>query len=301
MSTSLIQDIRQGVGRTLNKAASATGAGFDYLFKTAMRESGLNPSAKARSSSAAGMFQFIEQTWLATVKKSGHDYGLGNYADKITRTSSGFYQVANAADRKEILDLRYDADVAAMMAGAFTNQNSEYLQRHMGRTPTDGELYIAHFMGAQGARNLLTLAQNQPEARAADFFPAAAAANRSIFYSRGAARSVSQVYAQLIAKHDNSPASTTVAAAARTPVNTPFLAQAYFNQPSAAMSYASPASSGPVFHSMFSTERQAPVSTYVSQMWSGLNAQSSLVTSPATNSPLGSSRLPLNLFSGVGT
>ena len=37
------------------------------------------------------------------------------------------------------------------MAGAFTKANSDYLATKLGRQPSEGELYIAHFLGAGGA------------------------------------------------------------------------------------------------------------------------------------------------------
>ena len=49
----------------LKNAAAATGSDFHYLLGTAMRESSLKPDARSHSSSAAGLFQFIDQTWLA--------------------------------------------------------------------------------------------------------------------------------------------------------------------------------------------------------------------------------------------
>ncbi|MEG0819994.1 MAG: transglycosylase SLT domain-containing protein, partial [Brevundimonas sp.] len=57
-----------GVEAAIRRASSTTGVDFDFLMKTARRESAMNPSARAGTSSASGLFQFIEQTWLATVK-----------------------------------------------------------------------------------------------------------------------------------------------------------------------------------------------------------------------------------------
>src|SRR6476646_11882530 len=57
-------DIATRVTGAIRDAARVTGAGFEYLLNTALRESNLNPSAKAKSSSATGLFQFIDQTWL---------------------------------------------------------------------------------------------------------------------------------------------------------------------------------------------------------------------------------------------
>jgi Transglycosylase SLT domain len=55
----------------IQQASQATGTSFNYLLATAQVESGLNPQAGASTSSARGLFQFIETTWLATIKQAG--------------------------------------------------------------------------------------------------------------------------------------------------------------------------------------------------------------------------------------
>src|SRR5580704_3271585 len=178
------------------QASAATGTSFNYLLATAQVESGLNPQAGASTSSARGLFQFIEQ--------SGAQLGYGRYADAITKTSSGHYQVADPAMRAEILKLRNDPTANAVMAGAFTKANSDYLATKLGRQPSEGELYIAHFLGAGGAARLISLAANNPSAKGTDYFPHAANANSSIFYDRatGHARSLTQVRDVLTARYD---------------------------------------------------------------------------------------------------
>src|SRR6516164_10024800 len=79
----------------IQQASQATGTSFNYLLATAQVESGLNPQAGAATSSARGLFQFIEQTWLGTLKQSGAEHGYGRYADAISKTSSGHYQVTD--------------------------------------------------------------------------------------------------------------------------------------------------------------------------------------------------------------
>jgi hypothetical protein len=191
------------VALAIERASAQTGADFDYLMKTAARESSFDPSAKARSSSAAGLFQFIEQTWLGLVKNHGDDHGLGTLADQISRGRNGRYVVADRQARREILALRYDPTIAAVMAGEFTKESEAALRGAFGREPTGGELYAAHFLGSEGAIELIQAAQ-RGEASAAALFPDAARANRSIFYTKGgAARSPGEVLAQLQSKHDN--------------------------------------------------------------------------------------------------
>src|SRR5215470_1120967 len=79
----------------IRQASAATGTSFNYLLATAQVESGLNPQAGAATSSARGLFQFIEQTWLGTIKQSGAALGYGHYADAISKTASGHYQVTD--------------------------------------------------------------------------------------------------------------------------------------------------------------------------------------------------------------
>jgi hypothetical protein len=185
-------------------ASQATGTSFNYLLATAQVESGLNPQAGAPTSSARGLFQFVEQTWLGTMKQAGPALGYARYADAITRTASGHYQVNDPIMRSEILKLRNDPTANAVMAGAFTKANAAILTNKLGRPPSEGELYIAHFLGAGGAARLITLAANSPHATAADFFGHAAHANGSIFYDRttGAARSLAQVRNVLTARYN---------------------------------------------------------------------------------------------------
>jgi hypothetical protein len=196
-------DIASRMTGAIRDAARQTGAGFEYLLNTAIRESNLNPNAKAKTSSATGLFQFIDQTWLGTMKQSGASLGYGKYADAITRTPQGKLVVNDPAMRNEIFALRKDASANAKMAGAFANSNAKFLKERLGRTATDGELYMAHFLGASGAARFISAAEANPNGKAASLFPRAAAANSSIFYDRqGGAKSLKQVYAGLVAKHD---------------------------------------------------------------------------------------------------
>ncbi|MDP3601804.1 MAG: lytic transglycosylase domain-containing protein [Bosea sp. (in: a-proteobacteria)] len=203
----------------IRDGAAKTGAGFDYLLKTAQRESSLEPDAKAKTSSATGLFQFIEQTWLSMVKQEGPKQGLASYADAISETGGGRLTVADPAAREKILELRKDPQVAAVMAGALTQKNREQLAGALGRQPHAGELYMAHVLGARGASDLIKTAAADPTRAAVKDFPEAAAANRSIFFDKaGRARSAQEVYGVLAASHANTQlaASATVTQTAST-------------------------------------------------------------------------------------
>src|SRR5204862_6081689 len=211
-----VEPSRVRIAGAIKQAASSTGTSFEYLVATAKMESNFNPTAGASTSSAHGLFQFIDQTWLGTVKEAGAQLGYGKYAEAITK-SSGSYSVKDPAARAAILKLRDDPAAASAMAAVLTQSNSFNLTGKIGRRPTDGELYMAHFMGVGGAAKLISNAEDNPQASGARLFPNAAAANHSVFFDgTGRARSVSEVYSVLTSRYAsaaNSPATRTAMAA----------------------------------------------------------------------------------------
>lgn len=299
MSVWSVSDVTQGIAGTLRKAAEATGAGFDYLVKTAQRESSMNPTAKAKTSSAAGMFQFTEQTWLQTVKENGSKYGLKDEVAAIAKSASGRYSIADPKMREKVLALRYDTETSALMAGEFTESNKSQMTAALRRPPSEGELYAGHFLGAQGAIDLIRLASAAPNAKAADRFPDAAAANRSIFYSRGKPRTAAEVLAKITNKHDRAPTPDLPAEA-----NAPLVAQgaASFFTNAAPTRVQQPAADGPVFHSMFSTAQRPPVSKSIQSLWADLPPQSGVASKVARAHSLVNAsdvKAPLDLSSFV--
>jgi len=199
---SVISNAASKITGAISQAARSTGISFEYLVTTAQIESRLNPKAQAPTSSASGLYQFIGQTWLGTLKKDGPALGLGKYANAITQTSDGRYTVDDPGMRTAIMKLRHDPTASALMAGAFTRTNESQLASVIGRQPTEGELYIAHFLGSDGAGKLISAAANAPQANAAQMFPRAAGANRSVFYDRqGNTRSAAGVYQELTQRY----------------------------------------------------------------------------------------------------
>jgi hypothetical protein len=201
--------VPQGLAYVLNSAGDKSNVDFDYLLQTAIRESSLNPEAKASSSSAVGLFQFLDSTWLQVMKEQGPRLGYQSYADAISVNSDGDYVVHDKAMRREILALREDPQVAADMAAAFTQSNGAYLEGKFGKHPSPGELYIAHFLGPQGAEKLFRAGLDNPDQLAAKLFPRQARANPQIFYDAGAPRTIRELYRALVARHIGTPASVT--------------------------------------------------------------------------------------------
>jgi hypothetical protein len=178
----------------IQRASTSTGVDFDYLLGQASLESSLDPDARASTSSASGLFQFISSTWLNTIQKHGGEHGLGWAAAQIEQTGKGPV-VRDPAMRQQILALRFDPQVSSLMAGEFANDNRATLQTALGREPNGTDLYLAHFLGPAGATSFLQNAAQNPGMTAAALFPKAAAANRSIFFdASGDARSLGQVY-----------------------------------------------------------------------------------------------------------
>ena len=201
-----VQSISGVVEAAIRRAASATGVDFGFLMRTASRESGFNPGIHARTSSAAGLFQFVEQTWLSMLKQHGAKYGYARFADMIERGSNGRYHVAGGAKAREsVMDLRLDPNAAAYMAGELASTCCAYLRGRIGREPTAGEIYAAHMLGPQGGAKLIEAMRTSPGADAAAMFPEAAGANRPIFYHGGRPATVAQVYANLTSNRGAAP------------------------------------------------------------------------------------------------
>ena len=196
----------QRVTTAIAQASARTGVNFDYLMDQARIESGMRPDARASTSSATGLYQFTKQTWLGTVKEHGTSHGLSWAANAISRNSDGSFSVADASTRAAILDLRNNPEAAASMAAEFAADNGEYLQDRIGANPEPVDLYLAHFLGAEGAVRFLDAYQEDANQSAAPMFAEAARANRSIFYGNdGRAKSLAEIRQNFSAKLGSSP------------------------------------------------------------------------------------------------
>lgn len=179
----------RGVVPALQAAADRTGIDFSYLFHTARLESSFRPDAKASTSSASGLFQFIETTWLSTLRKHGAAHGI------------------RPGSTAEALNLRNDPSVASLMAAEHAVENAGSLEKGLGRKATASDLYLAHFLGSGGALRFLKGLAANPASAAAKLLPAAAKANQAIFFAKGVPRSLQAVH-DLLARRFNGPAAT---------------------------------------------------------------------------------------------
>ena len=288
-----VQPSIAAVTGAIRKAAQSTGANFDYLLTTAKVESNLDPNTTISTSTATGLFQFLDQTWLGVMKTAGRAFGFGHYADAISQTSSGRYVVDDPALRDEMMKLRKDPAANAMMGGVITQQNAAVLEKRIGRKPTEGELYVAHFFGPHAASRVLQLAASEPNTDAVALFPEAARANRSVFYDRqGNGRTIAGVRDELVRRYQvakarmvpsaapaavamQAPAPPASAAPARRVADTAGVTRAFAAaQPAApsAPATATGETAGPparsAFHSLFETDnRRGALSPVVAALW----------------------------------
>jgi hypothetical protein len=183
------------VAKAIQMASLRSGVDFSYLVTKAAMESGFDPGIAAKTSSASGLYQFIDETWLEMIAAHGAKYGLGDYAEALRSGN------ADKALKQQILDLRGDPKISALMAAEYTRSNREHLEQTVGGRIGNTELYLAHFLGPGGAEKFLRALQLDPSQSAADLLPAAAKANRGVFYEKnGRPRSLSEVYDRFAAR-----------------------------------------------------------------------------------------------------
>ena len=165
------------------RAAQVTGVDPAYLMALADKESSLLPGNKARTSSAQGLFQFVESTWLEVLRRYGPKHGYVAEAEAI-RVVQGQPVVSDDKERERILNLRSIPYLSALMAGEMINTHREILAGKVERDPSFSELYMAHFLGVNGASRFVALLNDQPGKSAPEAFPRAAKANRTLFFDR---------------------------------------------------------------------------------------------------------------------
>ncbi|MGD2052657.1 MAG: peptidoglycan-binding domain-containing protein [Gammaproteobacteria bacterium] len=193
--------IDPGVVAAIRLSSVRTGVDFSYLMTLAATESNFEPASEASTSSATGLYQFTRDTWLNTLKKHGARYGLvADYAAQIEyyQTRNGYQRpvVREPSLQQHLLALRKNPRLSAMMAAETVRDNEQRLARTFDREPTDIDLYLTHFLGADGAITFIQSLEKHPGTHAVELFPMAASSNRGIFHPQDCApRTVDEVYA----------------------------------------------------------------------------------------------------------
>lgn len=204
-SSALARAIDPAVLSSIRQASAATSTDFGLLMAQAAQESGFRADAKSSTSSAAGLFQFVDSTWLDLVKRFGAKYGIGQLAQQVKLDGSGKPGVSDPGLRKKILDLRKDPTLSAALAGEYTKLNEAEVEHALGHKLQRADLYMAHFLGAAGATAFLKAVETRGNTVAADLLPEAAAANQSVFYDAGTGkpRTVAEIYRAFASKIDH--------------------------------------------------------------------------------------------------
>ncbi len=192
--------VKRWIVEAIVRAAAAVDVDPVYMMALADKESSLRLESRAGTSSAEGLYQFINKTWLEVVRTFGPRHGLLAEAAAVESSDNGL-TVADDAMRERIMGLRHDPYIAAVMAAEMKKRDKELIEREIGREMTRSEYYLAHFFGARSAGKFLKILDEKPKAGAPKVFPAAARANRNLFFAKQGRKSrgltVSEVYTRL--------------------------------------------------------------------------------------------------------
>ena len=174
--------IKRELVETVVRAARDTNTDPTLLMSIADKESSFAPGVKASTSSATGLFQFIDSTWLRVVRDFGAQHGLEREAAIIDGPDEKPF-VSDAAARQRILALRNDPYLSATLAAEMLKHDAAHISSRIGRDLTGGETYLAHFLGPGDAEKFITKVVEEPKYAAPRLLPRPARANRSIFYA----------------------------------------------------------------------------------------------------------------------
>ncbi len=163
---------KEDVKQQIKEAAIKSNGDPETLMTFGALESGLNPNARAKGTSAGGAFGFIDRTWNAELAKYGPKYGLDPNTPKT------------------------DIKASTYMASEYIKENEKAISKSVD-DPGVADLYTAHFLGAGGANKLFS---SPPGTRAAEILPQAAASNPAIFYKNGYALTNDELYQTLANK-----------------------------------------------------------------------------------------------------
>ncbi|MGJ0510096.1 MAG: transglycosylase SLT domain-containing protein [Methylocystis sp.] len=168
--------VQQAIVERVVEAANKTEMDPALLMAIADKESNFHTSAKARTSSASGLFQFVEKTWMKALADFGHRYGRAEEA-RAAEEGAG-------RQRAKILNLRNDPYLSAAMAAEMLKKDSAKIAEKVGRPLTPGETYLIHFLGPEDTERFMRAMVESPQMSAAALLPKPARANKPIFYEQ---------------------------------------------------------------------------------------------------------------------
>ncbi len=191
-------DIDHDVLAAIRLGSMRTGVDFTFLMELARVESSFNPAARAPTSTATGLFQFVDYSWVEAIRDYGGNYGLQDYAKRVQMIDDleqGKPSKHYDPLQSEVLAMRLNPRLSTLLAAENIKRNkrslSSRLSRELGRT----DLYLSHFFGLSGAAKFLETLHEKPATIAGEIFPKAVIArNRGVFQRRQQPRTVAEVY-----------------------------------------------------------------------------------------------------------
>lgn len=181
--------VPHAVAKAIVRAAKETDFPADYLMAIAEKESSFRAGSKAEKGTAKGYFGFIEQTWLSAVKRNGAEYGLGDAASSIVskknKRGQTYLDIEDDRLRAEVLDLRDDPYVSAVMAANDLKDARKRIEARIDAVMEDKDLYLPHFLGEDAAEDIIAASEKRPNTTARAMLPKATRFNKSMFHDRG--------------------------------------------------------------------------------------------------------------------
>lgn len=174
------QKVQRSIVERVVKAAAETGSDPALLLSIADKESSFILKAKASTSSASGLFQFIDSTWMTAMKAFGWRH---LQQEAKAPQAEGAKPAVAATSRSEILKLRNDPYLSAVLAAEILKREGAKISEEIGRELTAGETYLIHFLGPDDAKRFMAKMDQDPQIPAAKLLPRPARANRSIFFA----------------------------------------------------------------------------------------------------------------------
>jgi Transglycosylase SLT domain len=182
------------------RASNETAVDPVYMMALADKESSFIPSNKASTSSAQGLYQFITSTWFEVVRSFGPKHGFSAEAEAV-KMVDGQLTVPDEAMREHILGLRGNPYLSAIMAAEMKKRDRTRIENKLGREIGRSEFYLSHFFGVDSARKFMELLDQKPKQSASRIFPAAAKANKALFFETAGRKtrqlSVAEVYGKI--------------------------------------------------------------------------------------------------------
>lgn len=178
--------VHRSIVERVVQAAKTTDTDPAMLMAIADKESSFSPRAKASTSSASGLFQFIDSTWLKAVRAFGWRHGHDVAAKAIEGDDA--QPRVSGEKRARILSLRNDPYLSAVLAAEMLKKDGAKIAEKLGRALTIGETYLIHFLGPNDAERFMSKMAEAPDASAANLLPRPARANKPIFYTSSGGR-----------------------------------------------------------------------------------------------------------------